>query len=33
MLDFLLGFAFVFMVVAPAIAASIQSRKSHDHEG
>jgi len=33
MSDFLLGLAFVLMVVAPAIMASIQRFKTHDREG
>jgi hypothetical protein len=32
MLDFLLGLAFVVMVVGPAIMATIQRAKSQDHE-
>jgi hypothetical protein len=32
MVDFLIGLAFVAMVVTPAIVASIQRTKSHDGE-
>lgn len=33
MFDFLIGLAFVVMVVGPAILASIQRSKSHDDDG
>lgn len=33
MYDFLLGLAFVLMVLGPAIMASIHGAKFHDHEG
>jgi hypothetical protein len=33
MFDFLLGLAFVFMVVGPAIMATIQRARSQDREG
>ena len=33
MIDFLIGLAFVVMVVGPAILASIQRSKSHDDDG
>jgi hypothetical protein len=32
MFDFLLGLAFVLMVVGPAIMATIQRSRSQDHE-
>ena len=33
MYDFLLGAAFVLMVIGPAIMATIQRDRSQDHEG
>lgn len=33
MFDFLIGLAFVVMVIGPAILASMQRAKSHDNDG
>lgn len=33
MLDFLLGLVFVVMVIGPAVVATVQKSRSHDHEG
>ena len=33
MLDFLLGLAFVLMVVGPAVVATVQKSRSGDREG
>jgi hypothetical protein len=32
MADFLIGLAFVAMILTPAVVASLQKRRTHDHD-